>query len=78
MCVCVCQPNCTVVLTYRKLVSTERRALVILLQRPGSVVLSSLSDSELSGNSPFAPLSMGVGMCDGKGRSASTSMRERE
>ena len=48
--------------SYRKLVSTERRALVILLQRPGSVVSRILQDSGLSTAAPLTLSSMGVGM----------------
>ena len=57
-----CYANMLCWRTYRKLVSTERRALVILLQRPGSVVSRILQDSGLSTAAPLTLSSMGVGM----------------
>lgn len=47
--------------SHRKLVSTERRALVILLHRLGSVASNALRDSELSTPLPIALHSIGVG-----------------
>lgn len=65
-------------LAYRKLVSTERRAFVILLQRPVSVVLRILRLSALKGTSPLTLRSIGVGIWEGMGRSASTGQRGGE
>ena len=61
--------SCT---SHRKLVSTERRALVILLHRLGSVASSILRDSELSSPLPITLHSIGVGSWEGRGRSEST------